>query len=154
MSKSKPPPLIAFIDDDDGPMEFYEDALLDEGFEIKRIKNCIEAIEYIRTTDACPSAWLIDLMMPIDDDAYKVPGETETLVKASSLGLASGRILYRQIRKRFPSAQVVLFTHMSTPEILDELEKEMDDNARCEAKLDLMPDELVKLIALKLRHAS
>ena len=145
-------PLIAFIDDDDGPMEFYEEALIDEGFRLERIRDCVEAIHYIQETTESPALWLIDLMMPVKDDSYKIPGERMALSKASNRGLGVGRFLYQQIRKRFPSTPIIMFTHLASAELLDTLEGEMDKNSSCEAKLDLDPTALVKLIQQRIKR--
>ena len=139
--------LVVFIDDDEGPMEFYEDALRDGGYNIERIYSVLRALDYIQNTDAQPLLWLVDLMMQIEDESVKVEGQP--LIKLASLGLASGRVLYRQIRRKFPDTLVMLLTNMSTPEILDELESEMDVNASCIAKMAMMPSELVALIKKK-----
>ena len=57
-----------------------------------------------------------------------------------------GRVLYREIRRRFPKAQVIMLTNMDTPEILDEIQNEMDENAFCEQKIVLSPSDLISLI--------
>lgn len=137
--------LIVLIDDDDGPVEeLYEDALCLEGFKIERIRTAVTALEYIRQTNCHPVVWLVDLMMPIGDATLKVNGEL--LSKSTSLGLGMGRVLYREIRRRFPKAQVIMLTNMDTPEILDEIQNEMDENAFCEQKIVLSPSDLISLI--------
>lgn len=137
--------LIVFIDDDGGVMEFYEEALREAGYEIERIHKLPKALQYIQSTTDEPILWLVDVMMPVIDDTFRVDGEL--LSSASSRGLASGRLLYRQIRKRFSETPVILLTSVPSSQILNDLEAEMDGNAICESKLRVEPDDLVALVA-------
>lgn len=139
--------LVVFIDDEDsqtGPMNFYEDALAAEGYEVERIRELPTALDYIRITDDKPVLWMVDVMMPVLIDTLEVDGER--LINAASRGLASGRVLYRQIRKRFTQAPVILLTNVTTPQILESLEAEMDERAVCEAKIAVLPSDLVVLV--------
>lgn len=137
--------LVVFIDDDEGPMERYQDALNDEGYEVERFINLIAALNYIWTTSDVPALWLVDVMMPIEDPNFILEGG-QSLLAAATLGLASGRVLFREIRKRFPNAPVILLTNVATPDILNAIEAEMDENAWCESKMSFVPSKLVALV--------
>ena len=137
--------LVAFIDDDEGPMERYQEALEEEGYKVERFINLIAALEYIRTTNDVPALWLVDVMMPIEDPSFMLE-EGQSLLAAATLGLASGRVLFREIRKRFQHAPVILLTNVATPDILNAIEAEMDENAWCESKMAFVPSKLVALV--------
>lgn len=135
---------IVFIDDDEGPMELYVEALQDAGYAVKRIRKLVEALDYIWNTPAEPALWLVDVMMPVIDESARVDGVL--LSTAASQGLGSGRVLYQQIRKRFPTTPVILVTSVTTPKILQSLEAEMDERAVCEAKIAVLPSDMVALV--------
>ena len=147
MSETSPEKgLIALIDDDGGVMDFYEDELVKAGFKVNRIMELPAALKYIETTTDKPDLWVIDVMMPVLDESVRV--ENVLLSEATSWGLTSGRILYRQIRKRpeFKQTPLILFTNVPSPEILNDLERELDANALCESKIMLDPSAFVELI--------
>ena len=148
MSKTSPEKgLIALIDDDGGVMDFYEAALVEAGFEVNRIMELPAALKYIETTTDTPDLWVVDVMMPVMDESVCVEGVL--LSEATSWGLTSGRILYRQIRKRpeFKQTPLILFTNVPSPDILNDLERELDANAVCESKIMLDPSALVELVS-------
>jgi len=136
--------LVAFIDDEGGPMDWYEDELRFAHYRVKRIKSVVQALDYISTTEEPPDLWLVDLMMPVQDANLKVDGKL--LMEEAKEGLACGPVIYQQIRKRFPTVPVILLTAVATPEILDAIEQKMDENAWCESKMARLPSEIASLV--------
>lgn len=139
--------LIALIDDDGGVMDFYEEALMEAGYRVTRIMELPKALKYIQKTEERPELWIIDIMMPILDESLRVDGVL--LSEATNWGLTSGRVLYRQIRKQpeFKKTPLILFTNVPSPEILNDLERELDPHAICESKIMLDPSSLVEVVS-------
>lgn len=136
-------PLVVFIDDDDGAMELYEESLHDAGFAVHRIHEVPEALHYIRTAEDLPVCWIVDLMMPVLDKDLRVDGQL--VAKLARHGLASGQVLYEQIRARpsFAKSPVLILTSVPNPEILSSMEADMDDShLAIEAKIAVLPSEL------------
>lgn len=144
-----PRDLVVFIDDDEGPMELYQKALEDEGYKVERFTSLIAALAYTRTTSDRPALWLVDVMMPIEDASVVIDGQP--LMTAAAMGLASGRVLFGEIRKRFPETPVILLTNVATPDILNVIEAAMDHNSWCESKMMFAPSKLVELVAEKIK---
>jgi CheY-like chemotaxis protein len=135
---------VAFIDDDDGPILYYEQALKDSGLEVVRLKTLKAALDYIQDPFLNPDMWIIDVMMPIGDESLVVGGVE--VAQSTSLGLGAGLLLYKLVKERHPLGPVVLLTSITTPQLLDDIERGLHEGDTCEAKLDTLPSDLVGLI--------
>lgn len=142
---------VILIDDDEGPLRYYEEALRDAEFEVLRRKDFAEALAFIRDPNPMPNFWVLDVMMPPGDK--KPAPEDEELFKSTMLGLGSGIVLYRQLKKKNPTSLAILLTSITTPKLLDEIEAALEGGDTCESKLDLLPSELVRLIRDRLKEA-
>lgn len=137
--------LIAFIDDDNGPIVYYVMALEDAGFEVLRLHTFTEALDFITSSSRRPDFWIVDLMMAIEDAALRVDGIP--VIETTNMGLAAGLLLYRKIKESSLNSPSIVLTSIPTPQILDQIENSLEAGDTCEAKLDLLPHEL----ALKVR---
>lgn len=139
---------IALIDDDDGPILYYEMALEDSGFEVVRLKRFKDALAYVRQPSSNPDMWIIDVMMPIEDDTLVVDGVA--VAESTSMGLGAGLLLYRKIKELHPEARAMLLTSISTPKLLDDIEHILRGEDTCEAKLNVLPSDLVRAVNARL----
>ena len=135
---------VALIDDDDGPIVYYEQALKDSGLEIVRLKAFKTALDYIKDPSSNPDMWIIDVMMPIEDESLVVGGVEAT--RSTALGLGAGLLLYKMVKARCPQIPVILLTSITTPQLLDDIERSLCDQDTCEAKLDTLPSDLVEKV--------
>lgn len=124
-------------------MELYQEALEEAGFQVERIKDAKTALEYIQSAKQSPDLWIVDLMMPVEDEHLRVDGKL--LLEVSGLGLTTGLVLYRQIRNKHPSAKVLILTNMAISQIFIRIQSELGENASIESKLLLLPSELARL---------
>jgi CheY-like chemotaxis protein len=145
-------PIVVFIDDDDGPMVYYEEALNDAGFRVERIRDLKQALDYVANTSDKPSAWLVDVMMPVKDQDLVVDGEN--VARLTNLGLAAGLLLYRKIKSRFASQPVILLTSIATPALLNSIEANLAEGDTCEAKIAVLPSQLAELVEERIRHVT
>ncbi len=136
------------IDDDDGPIAYYAEAFQDAGFEVLRAKTFKAALDLIQSKDAAVDFWVVDLMMPVEDDTLELNGEN--VAYTTSLGLGAGLLLYRELKKQHPSAPTMLLTSITTPKLLDDIEDALQGDDSCEAKIDTVPSRLVKLVRERL----
>ena len=136
---------VALIDDDDGPIRYYEVALKDAGFDIVRIKDFKEALDFIMKPKPFPDFWIIDVMMPIRDENLMIDGIEA--VKLTSLGLGAGLVLYQKLKKEAPNAPALMLTSITTPSLLNHIEQSLMQGDKCEAKLDTLPSDLVKIVS-------
>ncbi|MFN0079995.1 MAG: response regulator [Prosthecobacter sp.] len=130
MSKS-----VVIIDDEHGTTDLYVKALRMAEFEVRHIDNVKDALAHFQGDGSTPDIYILDLMMP--------PGD-EIKLEESGFGLSTGIVLYRRLREKHPNLPVIILTSVSNPEILGLLP--LDDNTRREAKIDVMPFELVEKI--------
>lgn len=141
---NQPKKCIVFIDDDDGPILYYEQALYDSGFRVIRLKHFTKALDFIYSSTEQPDLWLIDVMMPIEDETLEIEGVN--VVQSTSMGLSAGLVLYKEIKKRYGSIPVIVLTSIPTPQLLDKIEKTLSDGDTCESKLDTVPSQLIQLV--------
>jgi CheY-like chemotaxis protein len=85
-----------------------------------------------RTSPTPADLYVLDLMMPAGDAL-----DLET----AGFGLTSGIEIFRRLRSKFPTVPVIILTSVSNPAILDALP--LDENTIKEAKIDVLPSELV-----------
>lgn len=135
---------IALIDDDDGPIRYYEEALQDDGYQVVRIRDFREALDFISSSHDKCDCWLIDVMMPIKDESLKINGDDA--VEVTNFGLGAGLVLYDKLKKLNPVVPVILLTSITTPDLLNSIEESLMDGDRCEAKLEYTPSKLIILI--------
>ena len=139
---------VALIDDDDGPILYYEAALKDAGYVVIRIKSFKEALDFIMKPQPVPDFWIIDVMMPIKDENLMIDG-TEA-IRLTSLGLGAGLVLYQKLKKAAPNAPALLLTSITTPILLNQIEQSLEQDDKCEAKLDTLPSDLVRIVNSRL----
>jgi len=132
---------IILIDDDHGPMGFYLKALRQSGFDVEHIDSVAGALDHIEHGEVPGDLYVLDLMMP--------PGDAMELEKAG-FGLKSGIELYRSLRARWENVPVIILTSISNPAILELLP--VDSNTLREAKIDLLPFELVEKVKQRLEY--
>jgi DNA-binding NtrC family response regulator len=135
---------VALIDDDEGPILYYQMALQDADFEIMRLRTFKDALEYIDAPDQKPDFWVVDVMMSIRDDSLKV--DDVEVTRSTSLGLGAGLLLYKKIKQQDPKTPVILLTSLAAPDLLNDIEATMQNEDTCESKLDLLPKNLVELV--------
>lgn len=135
---------IALIDDDEGPILYYEMALEEAGFQVIRLRSFKAALEFISNPDPSPDMWIVDVMMSLHDESLKVDGVDAT--QSTSLGLGAGLVLYKKIKQSNPSIPAVLLTSISTPDLLNDIEATLENGDTCESKLDILPEDLVAMI--------
>ena len=140
--------IVALIDDDDGPIRYYEVALRDAGYDVVRIKVFKEALDFIMNPQPKPDFWIIDVMMPIKDENLKIDG-TEA-IRLTSLGLGAGLVLYQELKKKVPNVPALLLTSITTPTLLNQIEESLESDDKCEAKLDTLPSDLVRIVNSRL----
>lgn len=126
-------PKITLIDDEHGPMDFYVIALRKSGFEVEHLDNVADALKHIAETPTPSDFYIIDLMMPV--------GESGLNLERAKYGLASGIEIHRQLRQRFATVPVMILTSVSNPTIIGAIP--FDDRTTCEAKIEVLPFELV-----------
>ena len=143
---------VALIDDDDGPILYYEQALKDSGLEIVRLKAFKAALGYVQDPLSNPDAWIIDVMMPIEDELLVVEGVEAT--RSTALGLGAGLLLYKMVKARHPQTPVILLTSITTPQLLNDIERSLRDQDTCEPKLDTLPSDLVNIVTERMRLTS
>lgn len=143
---------VALIDDDGGPILYYEQALKDSGFEVVRLKTFKGALDYIQNTSSNPDMWIIDVMMSIEDESLVVEGVEVT--RSTSLGLGAGLLLYKMVKSRHPQTPVVLLTSITTPQLLDDIEHSLQGQDTCEAKLNTLPSDLVRIVTERMKLVS
>lgn len=131
---------IVVIDDEHGTTDLYVKALRMSGFDVRHYDNVRDSLAHIEPPEGKgeepPDLYVLDLMMP--------PGEAISL-EDSGFGLSTGIVLYRKIRARHPGVPIIILTSVSNPEILNLLPK--DANTSREAKVDVMPFELVEKVS-------
>jgi CheY-like chemotaxis protein len=135
---------IALIDDDDGPILYYETALKDSGFEVVRLKTFKAALEYIQAPSSNPDMWIIDVMIPIGDESLVVEGVEA--IRSTSFGLGAGLLLYKMIKERHSQTPAILLTNITTPQLLDDIERSLCGHDSCETKLGTLPSDLVSMV--------
>lgn len=126
---------IAIIDDEHGTTDLYVKALQMAGLDVEHFDNVRDGLANIEGSDSPPDLYVIDLMMPPDD---------EIGLEEAGFGLSTGIVLYRRVRERYPSIPIIILTCVSNPEILQLLP--VDENTFREAKIDIMPFELAAKI--------
>ncbi len=140
---------IALIDDDEGPILYYQMALEDAGFHVIRLRTFQETLAFINCPEPLPDFWVVDVMMSIRDDSLVIDGIEAT--KSTNFGLGAGLLLYRKIKEMNQNAPAILLTSISTPELLNNIEEALDNEEdTCEAKLDVLPEDLVHMIKQRL----
>jgi len=132
---------VVLIDDEHGPMDLYVRALREAAFRVKHLDSVAVALEHIREARTPADLYILDLMMP--------PGDAMDL-ETAGYGLKSGVELHRCLRARWSNVPVIVLTSVSNPSILDLLP--FDENTTCEAKIDVLPFELVEIVRLKLSN--
>jgi DNA-binding response OmpR family regulator len=135
---------VALIDDDDGPILYYEMVLEDAGFHVVRLRTFKEALDFILNPSPVPDMWLVDVMMSLGDSSPIVDGVDTS--QSTSLGLGAGLLLYKKIKQYNAGIPVLLLTSISTPELLSNIETTLKNGDTCESKLDVLPKRLVELI--------
>jgi DNA-binding NtrC family response regulator len=135
---------VALIDDDDGPILYYEMALEGADFHVVRLRTFKEALEFILNPSPAPDMWIVDVMMPLHD-APPVIDNVETS-QITSLGLGAGLLLYKKIKRHNPSVPVMLLTSISTPDLLNNIETTLENRDTCESKLDILPKRLIEIV--------
>jgi hypothetical protein len=141
--------LIVFIDDDRGPIVYYEMALRDAGFDVIRIDTFEGALGFIEHPIREPHFWIVDVMMSIRNSDLCVDGVP--VVKSTNMGLAAGLLLYRKIKEADLEVPAMLLTSIATPSLIENIENSLLGDDTCEAKLDLLPLELVSVVKQRLR---
>jgi len=139
---------VAFIDDENGPIIYYEMALIDAGFVVTRLHTFSEALDFIRNASLRPDFWIVDVMMPIEDATLCVNGIP--VIETTNMGLAAGLLLYKKIKETDDRAPVMLLTSIATPSLLNNIEESLLEDDTCEAKLDLLPSELALQVTKRL----
>ena len=141
---------VALIDDDDGPIRFYEIALQDAGYGLVRLRDFKEALNFIANPVPTPDFWIIDVMMPIKDENLMIDGVEA--VRSTALGLGAGLVLYRALRKHNDTVPALLLTSITTPALLDQIESTLAQGDTCEAKLDTLPSDLAKIVTARINQ--
>ena len=134
---------IALIDDDDGPIVYYEMALEGAGFHVIRLRTFKAALEFISNPSPAPDMWIVDVMMSVRDESLTVDGVDAT--QSTSLGLGAGLLLYKKIKQSDPEVPAMLLTSISTPDLLNDMEATLEDGDTCESKLEVLPEDLVRI---------
>lgn len=140
--------VVALIDDDDGPILAYHQALKDAKFKVVRIKKFKDAIAFIEKPEPVPDMWVVDVMMPIGDESLVIDGEN--VMQATNLGIAAGLFIYRKMKKKYPDTPAMMLTSITNPKLLDQIEGSLQGGDTCEAKLDILPSTLVKICKKRL----
>jgi DNA-binding NarL/FixJ family response regulator len=125
---------VALIDDEHGPIDYYEQALTESGHRVERF-DTVEGV-FVHLENKRPAdIYVVDIMMPTHGHPR---------LKEAANGLASGIVLHREIRNVFPNVPIIILTSISNPEILESLP--VDEKTRIESKIDILPFELVGII--------
>jgi hypothetical protein len=125
-------------------------ALQDAGFEVIRLRTFSEALNFILNSRRHPDFWIVDVMMSIEDAELLVDGKRA--IETTNMGLAAGLLLYRKIKEIYPKALTIILTSIPTPSILDGIERSLDGNDTCEAKLEMLPYDLAHKIQERLTN--
>lgn len=131
---------IAFIDDEKGPIDYYVDALKENGHNVERLDSVEKALAHVDAGQAA-DLYVVDIMMPTHGHPR---------LKDAAEGLSTGIVLHREIRRRFPNVSILVLTSISNPEILHGLS--VENNTRLESKIDTLPFELVGVVEEMLSH--
>jgi DNA-binding response OmpR family regulator len=130
---------IIFIDDEHGPIDLYVRALERSGFRVEHLDLVETALDHISTSTSPADFYVVDLMMP--------PGDAFDL-ETAGFGLTTGVEIHRRIRAKWPSVPILVLTNVSNPLILALLP--FDANTMVEAKINVLPFELVERIRLRI----
>lgn len=129
------PNTILLVDDDKFLMSYYVRRLELMQMEVCQKLNPDQALDWIEHEHPTLAAIILDIMMPYGE-RYD---EQQTLQ-----GLRTGVVLYRDIRRYYPTTPVVALTNVINSEVLDELEN--DPRVTVLQKLDYTPNELGEVI--------
>jgi len=127
--------LVLLVDDEELAMSYYVRALKRKGFEVKQCYDPDEALLLVEKDHPDLAAISVDIMMP----SGRRYSDRET-----NQGLRSGILLYHELRRHYPETPVVILTHVSTQETLDEFPPAL--SVKVLQKLDMPPADFAILI--------
>lgn len=124
-------PTILIIDDDVRPMQFYQKALKQAGFEVEQRLNPDTALAFLKTPGTDVSLIILDIMMS--------PGKTFEHDDTRE-GLNTGRFLFEVIRKGWPEIPLIVLTNVSLVDL-----GPLAGSTQVFRKIDLDPFELASI---------
>ena len=128
---------VLLIDEDEYPLIFYKQQLVEEGFNVIQCFSVDCALQAVANTN--PDIIILDCMMPAGDQ-YRDEDTQE--------GLRTGVLLYRDLRKICPDTPIIVLTNVAEQETLEQFQG--DPLVRIKAKLDCPPAELAEEIRVML----
>ena len=120
--------MILFVDDEERRMENCLEELADRGFEVT-IATTVESAKEVMAGSTV-EMMILDVMMP--------PGPYEN----TQDGTRTGLVFLREIRDRYPTMPVILFTHV----YLNAAELPTDPHTRMVQKSSVLSFELADLV--------
>lgn len=126
---------VLLIDDDRFLMSYYVRRLEELQLEVRHVFDPDEALALIEHERPALAAIILDIMMP---------SGTRYDARQTLQGLRTGTVLYRDIRRFYPTTPVLALTNVVNGEVLEDLE--CDPLVTVVQKLDYTPNELGELV--------
>jgi DNA-binding NtrC family response regulator len=125
---------VVLIDDEHGPIDFYVQALTEGEHSVEQLDTVEKLLAHLDKGVAA-DVYVVDIMMPTHGNPQ---------MRAAADGLASGIVLHKRIRERFPNVPIIMLTSISNPAVIAGLQ--VESNTRIESKVDTLPSDLVDLV--------